>query len=92
MQRLNKAGLVRSCMGVKGGFELGSEPAQIDLLRIVEAIQGPLTMNRCVLGKDACENQRNCPVRMKLGELQENMTDYLSNTSLQDLLDIAAKH
>ena len=92
MQRLNKAGLVRSCMGVRGGFELSSEPARIDLLKIVEAVQGPLTMNRCVLGKNVCENQKSCPVRMKLGELQRNMTDYLASTSLQDLLEAEANH
>ena len=92
MQRLSKAGLVRSCMGVKGGFELSSEPARIDLLKIVEAVQGPLTVNRCVLGKSVCENQRTCPVRTKLGELQNNMTDYLASTSLQDLLDVEANH
>jgi Rrf2 family iron-sulfur cluster assembly transcriptional regulator len=88
MQRLNKAGLVQSCMGVNGGFELSCRPAQISVLKIVETIQGPLSMNRCVLGKNVCEKQKGCPVRVKLGELQGNMTDYLSNTSLQDLIDL----
>lgn len=88
MQRLNKASLVQSCMGVKGGFELRREPAQINLLEIVEAIQGPLCINRCVLGKNVCENQKDCPVRVKLKGLQKNMREYLASTSLQDLLDL----
>jgi Rrf2 family iron-sulfur cluster assembly transcriptional regulator len=89
MQRLNKAGLVQSCMGVKGGFELSRDPAQINLLEIIETIQGPLSVNRCVLGRNVCKNQSTCPVCVKLGELQGDMTSYLTNTSLQDIIDLA---
>jgi len=88
MQKLNKAGLVQSCMGVKGGFELSRDPAQIDLLEIIETIQGPLSVNRCVLGQNACENEAICPVCVKLSELQGDMTSYLGNTSLQDVIGL----
>ena len=63
MQRLNNAKLVTSCMGPKGGFVLGAEPSKINLLEIVEAIQGPVSMNRCVLDKDACSRAKFCAVR-----------------------------
>jgi len=88
MQRLNRAGLVQSSMGVKGGFELSRDPTQINLLEIIETIQGTLSVNRCVLGKNACKNQSSCPVCVKLGELQGEMTNYLNSTSLQDIIDL----
>ncbi len=89
MQKLNRGGLVQSCMGVKGGFELGCKPAKINLLEIIETIQGPLSMNRCVLGKNVCENQGFCSVCVKLGKIQGSMTNYLANTTLQDIIDIS---
>ena len=86
MQKLNKAGLVQSCMGVRGGFELTREPAKINLLEIVETIQGPLSVNRCVLNEGVCSNQSHCPVQHSFSELQGIMKGNLKETTLQDLI------
>ena len=42
MQRLAKAGLVKSTRGPKGGFVLGDSGLSISLLSIFEAIEGPV--------------------------------------------------
>ena len=38
MQRLQKAGLVESCMGPKGGFRLRRHPSKIRLFDVINAI------------------------------------------------------
>ncbi|MHC4087896.1 MAG: RrF2 family transcriptional regulator [Planctomycetota bacterium] len=85
MQKLQKAGLVKSCMGPKGGFRLTREPAMISLIEVVEAIQGPISLNRCLLGADACTKQKSCSVRAKLIGLQESISGYLTDITLDDL-------
>ena len=85
MQKLNNAKLVTSCMGPKGGFVLGAEPSKINLLEVVEAIQGPISMNRCVLNEDACSRKAICTVREKLIDIQMNMTRGLAAISLDEL-------
>lgn len=85
MQKLNKAKLVSSCMGPKGGFVLGTEPSKISLLEIVEAIQGPISMNRCVLSEDACSREAICAVRKKLTDIQKSMTRGLAAITLDEL-------
>jgi len=85
MQKLNNAKLVTSCMGPKGGFVLGTEPSKINLLEVVEAIQGPISMNRCVLSEDACPRQAICTVREKLIDIQMNMTRRLAAITLDEL-------
>ena len=85
MQKLNNAKLVTSCMGPKGGFVLGAEPSKINLLEVVEAIQGPISINRCVLDKKVCSRSTICAVREKLVDIQENMTKGLAAITLDEL-------
>jgi Rrf2 family protein len=86
MQKLNNTKLVESCMGPKGGFVLGKEPSKINLFEIVEAIQGPISMNRCVLNKDTCSRKKFCTVREKLIEIQKSMTRELALITLDELI------
>jgi len=85
MQKLNNAKLVTSCMGPKGGFVLGAEPSKISLLDVVEVIQGPINMNRCLLGEDTCPKQTTCKVRGKLAGLQKNINSGLAAITLDEL-------
>ncbi len=85
MQKLQKAGLVKSCMGSKGGFQLTREPAKISLIEVVEAIQGPISLNRCLLGVDACTKQKECTLRVRLVGLQESISGYLTDITLDEL-------
>jgi Rrf2 family protein len=86
MQKLHSAGLVESDMGPRGGFRLRREPSEIPIIAVIEAIQGPLRLNRCLLGDRACRNQAQCPVRTKIAELQERMDEYLGSVMLDDLV------
>ena len=85
MQKLNNAKLVTSCMGPKGGFVLGVEPSKINLLEVVEAIQGPISINRCVLDEKVCSRNTICAVREKLIDIQKNMTRGLAAITLEEL-------
>jgi len=85
LQRLNKAGLVKSLMGAKGGFRLSKEPSKISVLQVIETIQGPVRLNRCLLSKDGCQRQRSCPVKPKLAKLQKSLSFDLDSITLDEL-------
>jgi len=91
MQKLNNAKLVTSCMGPRGGFVLAAKPSKISLLDVVEVIQGPVNMNRCLLGEDTCPQQNNCAVRGKLAVLQKNINGSLAAITLDELTHKAKK-
>ena len=85
MQGLHKEGLVESDMGPKGGFRLARPPQEVPILAVIEAIQGPLRLNRCLLGDGACQRQDGCPIRARIGRLQEQMDQYLGAVTLGEL-------
>jgi Rrf2 family iron-sulfur cluster assembly transcriptional regulator len=86
MQKLHGSKLIESSMGPKGGFNLGRAPSEITLLEVVEAIQGPISVNRCLLSSDACTRQMGCSVRAKLAGVQETIVSSLAGITFDDLL------
>jgi len=91
MQKLHNDGFVKSAMGPKGGFSLSKKPAKIALLSVIETIQGPLKLNRCLLGVDVCPLQDKCPISIRLKELQNHIETYLNNITLQDLVNTGVR-
>ena len=85
MQKLHGSKLIDSSMGPKGGFNLGRAPSKITLLEVVEAIQGPISLNRCLLSSDACARQISCSVRAKLAGVQETIVKSLAGITFDDL-------
>ena len=86
MQQLHKSDLVESCMGPKGGFKLTGEPSETNLLEIIEAIQGPISLNRCLLDVSLCSQNPSCLITKKLVGLQEYIENFFKNISLAELL------
>src|SRR3954447_17654189 len=61
-QQFSKIGLVKSYRGTGGGFLLGRAPEKIALLEVVEAVEGQIIPNRCVVGSGECERDASCSV------------------------------
>lgn len=85
LQKLHNARLVESCMGPKGGFRLGRKPSKISLRDIIEVVQGPVLLNRCLLGVYECPRRPKCAVSKKLAELQKYIDGYLGEIKLDEL-------
>ncbi len=90
LQKLTKAGLTRRYMGTQGGFALAHAPEQINLLEVIEAIQGPVAVRKCCLGLDNCPRSSSCIVLPKLETLQASLKRSLKDITLAEVLD--SKH
>jgi Rrf2 family protein len=84
-QQFNKHGLVKSYRGTGGGFILGRPPEKITLLEIVEAVEGPIMLNRCLIDDGACNRDAFCTVHPVWREVQEKMKAVLFSVTLKDL-------
>jgi len=86
LQTLVRNGLIRSRRGAKGGFVLAKPPEQVTLLEIIEAVEGPLLLNKCVLGLGECDRESFCPVHTVWVEAQRRLTDVLGGTTIADVI------
>src|SRR4030042_1152916 len=86
-QRLSKAGLLRSIRGAKGGFALGKPAGEITMKEIIEVLEGPIALNRCLLKKGECEVEKICPLHPVWEEVQQHFLSILENVTMQDLVN-----
>ena len=92
MQMLAKAGLVKSQRGPLGGYRLNTTAEDIQLLRIYEAVDGPISHDECLLHKPTC-NGNICMLGNLVYTLHEQIRNCLANTTLADFsLNLALAH
>lgn len=82
LQRLTRAGLVKSVRGPKGGFTIGKAPDTITLLEVYEAIEGRLQLTECLLGKPVCHS---CIMGDLLHKVNTLVQEQLSGTKVSDV-------
>ena len=85
MPRLARAGLVRTSLGALGGITLALPAEEISLLQIIEAVDGPLTLNLCSLDPNKCKHYSTCSACKTWGVAQAQLNQTLSATRLSDL-------
>lgn len=84
-QQFAKLGLVCSTRGAGGGFTLGRPIEKISLLEIIESVEGPILLNRCLLTEGTCSRDTFCTVHPVWIEVQEKMRSFLGNVTLKQL-------
>ncbi|MHC4882311.1 MAG: RrF2 family transcriptional regulator [Planctomycetota bacterium] len=90
LQKLTHAGIVESVMGPKGGFRLAKKPEKIAFSQLIEAVQGPVTVNKCLMGGFKCPRKGKCPARPKMAELQNKINGYLNGLTLKEFVETGA--
>ena len=84
-QELSRAGLLRSYRGSKGGFSLRKRANKITMREVIEVLEGPVAINRCLLHKGECDEESECSLREVWEEAQHHLLKVLDRTTLEDL-------
>lgn len=84
-QSLSRAGLVHSVRGTGGGFRLAGRPEDISILAIIEAIEGPIALQRCLEDRPDCNHLPGCALCGLFAEAQDRLKETFSRTSLAEL-------
>lgn len=88
IHRLARCGLVRARRGHRGGIALARPAADISLLTIVEAVEGPDWLGDCLLRLEECRNQRECPTHEFWTDFCAKLRAKLAETSLAAIIAV----
>ncbi len=86
MQKLHKAGILRSVKGKGGGFGLARAPEKISFSELIAVLQGPVTLGDCVFRKKICRHHGVCILRHKIAAIETRMLAELQAITVGDLI------
>lgn len=86
---LRKAGLVKSVRGVNGGYTLTRKPEDINILDVLEIMEGPVAIVDCTVpsGK-ACRRKPQCPTQRMWAEINQKIRSAFAAYTLKDLVEL----
>lgn len=85
-QSLSKSGLVRSVRGTGGGFVLAKKAEEITVLSVIEAIEGPIALQRCLEQTPVCSHLEGCVLCGLFAEAQSKLKETLGRVTVADLV------
>ncbi len=84
---LMRRGLVRARRGPGGGYQIAKAPESISFKDIIEAVEGPITLNICVDGSSKCQLQPSCRMFRVWEDGQRALLGIFSHTTLRKIID-----
>jgi Rrf2 family protein len=82
---LKTAGLVKSFRGAHGGYTLQRDPAKINLLEVVSALEGDLSLVEVVASPASCSRTDICVTQEVWHQVSRAMVSTLEGITLADL-------
>ena len=84
-QRLARAGIVRIHQGARGGYELAVPADRLTLLEVVEAAEGSIVLNKCVLSPKICSRTCVCAAHRVWSEARRQLRATLAGVTFAQL-------
>lgn len=89
LRKLTIAGIMKSYRGIGGGYSIKKLPEHISIKEVIEAIEGPIYVNRCLYDETFCNLNRSdtCDVHYALDKIQNKLISYMESISFRDIID-----
>ncbi|MEM8862086.1 MAG: Rrf2 family transcriptional regulator [Chloroflexota bacterium] len=82
LTKLVKAGLIGSTPGIKGGYRLLKDKAEVSFLDVIQAIEGTAGMFHC----ETNHAHKGCLIQKVMNDAEHQMAEYLQQQKLFDLV------
>lgn len=83
---LANRGVVKSQQGAHGGYALARAPEEITFLEVIESVEGPLKLNKCVDHHDDCTILDSCEMLHVWNQAQGQMVGFLRSVTMADMI------
>ena len=95
LRKLNSAGYVKSYKGVQGGYELVRSGDELRVLEIIELIDGPVKISKCLECDHECSKnpcKLECKMHIAFGAVNEQLIENLGKITVRMLHDKSVSH
>ena len=89
---LVKGGLIKTVRGARGGLALDCDPAQITLLEVLEAVQGPVSVSLCAVDAEYCKRRGGCSYNKLWMGADSLLNSYFDSITLKELMEQGGRH
>ncbi|MBT5775006.1 MAG: Rrf2 family transcriptional regulator [Dehalococcoidia bacterium] len=86
LSALVRRNILIATAGPMGGYRLARPPSRIRLLDVIEAVEDPIELNRCILQGSPCSPDQPCAVHSSWLTAQNAMQRELRRTTFAQLL------
>lgn len=86
MALLSAKGWVVGVRGPGGGVQLDADPGTITIKNVIELIEGPIAIVKCMAEEVGCSREGGCPIRPVWEEAQEAFVGALEKRTIADLV------
>ena len=85
LRKLVAAGIVKSYKGTQGGYEIAKDPSEITLRAVIETVEGPYTLSRCVSPDFVCSHPGEGPCRFNaaFAEISKMVNEKLETVTFE---------
>ena len=90
LRKLVRGNLVCSYKGVKGGYKLKAAPEDITLKEVIELIDGPIVIARCLEGSEACSlnpDKSTCVFHHIFDSISVDVARKMSKITIKDIIN-----
>ncbi len=77
----------------RGGYALDIEPSELNMKRVIEAIEGPIYINKCLYDEDLCNLNRSttCRLHYTFSGIQEKVLNEFEGITIKNIIEGKSK-
>lgn len=87
LQTLAKHKLLSSTKGPHGGFGLGRNAENINMIDVVDIIDGRDIFDKCLIRLDDCNDKEPCSMHNNYAEIRRQLLNLFKNQKISELID-----
>lgn len=84
-QVLAKSRIINIHQGSGGGYTLALRPGDVSLLQVVEALEGEIFLNACIMSPDMCQRSPQCGVYKAWRRARDRLRETLAEVDFEQL-------
>lgn len=91
LQELVRVGILRAVQGPGGGYSFAKSPQKITVLEVIEAVEGKMRFDSCVMGFEECGARQPCGMHAMWIQLKEKILARLEQETLDSLMRVSSR-